>query len=63
MLGQRIDPGQLLVGASAVPVVPQLGLMLAAPFEDEPERTRRECAVDQLQGVDAISATCSPYFA
>ena len=52
MLGQRADPDQLVVGASAVPVGAELVLALCGPFTNEPQRARWEPAVDQLEPVD-----------
>jgi hypothetical protein len=37
MLGQRVDSDQRLVGASAIPVLAQLGLVLASPIRERVE--------------------------
>jgi hypothetical protein len=51
-LPKRIDELQRLVAARAVPVLAQLRLMLARPFDDEPEGARRNPTGDDRQVFD-----------
>jgi hypothetical protein len=61
MLRQRVDPDQRVVGPGAVPFGAQLVLVLARPFENEPEGARVGSQPSTGASVSiAISAKCSP---
>jgi hypothetical protein len=51
-LSKRIDGLQRLVTARAVPILAQLRLMLARPFDDEPEGARRNRTRDDREVFD-----------
>jgi hypothetical protein len=60
MLGQRVDPDQVFAGPSAAAFGAELGLTLAGPFKNEPQRARWDPPSISSSVSIAVSATCSP---